>query len=142
MSSTEHATGWWVTARGDPRQLRRFGVLVGGVFAAIGAWPAIFRGQDPQGWALVLGTALILLGVMLPRSLVHAYRGWMTLGNALGWINTRILLGVIFYGIVAPMGLCMRLMGKDPMHRGFRRDVETYRVRRQPRPRTHMMRQF
>jgi hypothetical protein len=66
----------------------------------------------------------------------------MTLGEGLGWINTRVILGVVFYGLFTPVGLLMRLRGKDPMRRNWEPDTDTYRVTRQPRHGAHMIRQF
>jgi len=66
----------------------------------------------------------------------------MALANALGWVNTRLVLGAIFFGLITPMGLIMRLSRKDPLHRTFDAEAETYRVRRQPRRPTHLTRQF
>ena len=124
------------------KDLRQFGFLVGGVFSAIGLWPVLFRGESPRLWAMIIGSALILLGAVLPGSLKQVYAGWMKLGHVLGWVNTRIILGVIYYGLVTPMGLAMRLMGKDSMRLAFREDASTYRVVRAPRPRHHMRNQF
>lgn len=126
----------------DTKQLRSFGGIVGGIFALIGVWPAVWRGQSPRLWSLLLGGVLIVLAVVWPRSLTQVYRLWMTAGEVLGWINTRIILGVLFYGLFTPMGLCMRLRGKDPMRRTLAPDADTYRVIRQPRPSTHMRHQF
>ena len=64
------------------------------------------------------------------------------LGEVLAWINTRIILGVVFYGVVTPLGLLMRLFSRDPMRRQFDRAGESYRIPRVPRPATHMLRQF
>jgi hypothetical protein len=66
----------------------------------------------------------------------------MAIGEILGWINTRILLGLIFYGIFTPLGLLMRLRGQDPMRRTLTPEADTYRVVRQPRPSSHMQHQF
>jgi hypothetical protein len=124
------------------KQLRSFGVLVGGIFACIGLWPVLWRGQDLRLWAVVLGTLLVISALVSPTSLRVVYRGWMALGQALGWFNTRIILGVVFYLLVTPMGLLMRLAGKDPMRRRYAPEADTYHVVRQPRPSSHMMRQF
>jgi len=124
------------------KDLRQFGLLVGGLFAVIGLWPVLFRSESPRLWAMIVGGLLVLLGAVLPQSLKQVYAGWMKLGHMLGWINTRIILGIIYYGLVTPMGLVMRLMGKDSMQRSFREDVPTYRVVRVPRPRHHMKNQF
>jgi hypothetical protein len=126
----------------DPKQLRHFGLIVGGIFAAIGLWPAVVRGQSPRWWAVALGVALVLPALLLPGSLRPAYRVWMALGDVLGWINTRIILGAIFYGMLTPIGVCLRLRGRDPLRRGIDPRLHTYRVVRQPRPASHMTRQF
>jgi hypothetical protein len=66
----------------------------------------------------------------------------MALGAVLGWVNTRVILGLIFFGLITPMGLAFRLAGRDPMQRAFDPKATTYRVPRTPRPGAHMLRQF
>ncbi len=124
------------------KDLRQFGLLVGSVFAVIGLWPLVFRSESPRLWALILGSLLIVLGAVAPQSLKQVYGGWMKVGHVLGSINTRIILGIIYYLLITPMGLVMRLMGKDPMHRALTKGVDTYRIVRDPRPRHHMRNQF
>lgn len=124
------------------KELRDFGLIVGGVFAVIGLWPMVFRGEDMRLWALGLGGTLIAAGLVFPTALRLPHQGWMWGGHVLGWINTRIILGIVFFGLVTPMGVVMRLFGKDSMHRAFVQDVPTYRVVRGPRPREHMRNQF
>ena len=126
----------------DTKELRIFGLMVGGIFSIIGLWPMIFRGDSPRTWALALGGALVGLGLVLPASLRYVHQVWMKIGHVLGWINTRILLGVIFYGLITPMGLVMRLFGKDSMHHALVHEANTYRVIRAPRSRLHMKNQF
>jgi Saxitoxin biosynthesis operon protein SxtJ len=79
---------------------------------------------------------------VLPRSLTYVHRVWMAAGEALGWVNTRIILSVIFYGLVTPMGIIMRRFGRDPMQRRFEPGVATYRVPKAARSGAHMTRQF
>ena len=124
------------------KDLRQFGLLVGGVFTVIGLWPAVFRGESLRWWGMVLGCLLIVLGALVPQSLKQVHGGWMKVGHVLGAINTKIILGIIYYLLITPMGLVMRLMGKDPMHRALTQDVDSYRVVRAPRPRQHMRNQF
>ena len=126
----------------DNKQLRSFGLLVGGIFALIGFWPLIVRGADPRWWALVIATCLLVPAVVFPRSLVWVHKGWMAVGHVLGWINTRIILGFVFYLIVTPIGLFRRWLGKDPMGRQLRPDLDSYRVVRQPRPPSHLKKQY
>ena len=124
------------------KELRHFGLLVGAVFAVIGLWPLVFRSEPLRLWALGPGGLLILLGAVLPQVLAPIHKGWMWLGHVLGWINTRILLGIVFYGLVTPIGLLFRLMGKDTMRKVFSGESPSYRVVRMSRPRSHMKFQF
>jgi hypothetical protein len=85
---------------------------------------------------------LLVPALLAPRTLVPVYRIWMTVGEALGWINTRILLGVVFYGLITPMGLIRRLRREDPMRRRHDPGAQSYRVPKPARSGAHMNRQF
>lgn len=126
----------------SPKQLRSFGLLVGGVFALIGFWPAVFRKEDPRIWSLAVAGVLVVAGLLIPKALGPVYRVWMVIGHVLGFINTRIILGVIFYVVFTPTGILMRWLKRDPMRRQMDRGLTTYRVPRTPRPGTHMKHQF
>ena len=91
---------------------------------------------------LALAVALVVPALVAPRMLAPVHRAWMALGDWLGWVNTRLVLGLIFFGVVTPTGLVLRLAGRDPMRRAFDPDAVTYRVLRKPRPGAHMTRQF
>ena len=131
-----------MTRHTDAAQLRKFGLLVGGIFGAIGLWPVVIRGAGPRSWALGAAVLLLVPALLAPRVLAPVYRIWMTVGEALGWINTRILLGVVFYGLITPMGLIRRLRTEDPMRRRHDPAAQSYRVPKPPRPGAHMNRQF
>ena len=124
------------------KTLRQFGLMVGGVFLLIGLWPFVRRQEAVLIWAVVPGSLLAVAGLVVPSLLKQVYQGWMWVGHVLGWVNTRIILGVLFYGVVTPMGLVMKLTGRDPMRRGYEPDARTYRVIRQPRPASHMKNMF
>ena len=124
------------------KELRQFGLLVGGIFTIIGLWPLVFRDEPMRLWAIGPGGLLIALGAILPQVLAPIHKGWMKIGHILGWVNTRILLGIVFYGLVTPIGMVFRLMGKDPMQQMFVKDTTTYRVVRTSRPHSHMKYQF
>ena len=124
------------------RELRSFGLLVGGIFAVIAIWPLLRRGDDYRMWAMVLAALLIGPALVFPTSLKPVHRLWMKLGHVLGWINTRIILGAIFFGVVTPMGLIRRLFRRDSMGRSARPDLNSYRQPRSARPASHMTRQY
>jgi saxitoxin biosynthesis operon SxtJ-like protein len=124
------------------KTLRSFGLLVGGAWGIIGLLPVVFRREPPRLWALALMAVLVGLGLLFPKALRQPYRDWMALGHALGFVNSRILLSLVFYLVVTPMGFAMRLFGRDPMRRRFDSAATTYRIGREARPGTHMKQQF
>lgn len=108
------------------RNEREFGLLVGGVFTAIGGW-WFYRGK----WGVLapsllgLGGGMMLLGAFLPVALVVPNRGWMRLATVLSSIMTCIILAIIFFGLVTPIGIIKRLSGWDPLRRRAN-SAETY----------------
>ena len=124
------------------KELRQFGLVVGAILTVIGLWPLVVRGEPLRLWALGIGGLLIAGGGMLPQLLAPVHKGWMWVGHILGWINTRILLGIVFYALVTPIGLVFRLLGKETMRQAFAASSTTYRVVRAPRPPSHMKNQF
>jgi hypothetical protein len=126
----------------DKKQLRSFGLIVGGIFAGIGLWPVVVHSAEPRWWSIIVAAVLICPALIYPKSLFWIHKSWMMLGHVLGWINTRIILGAIFYAVVTPIGVIRRWLGKDPMGRRLRPDLESYRVVRKPRPASHLTKQF
>lgn len=124
------------------KTLRQFGLMVGGIFLFIGLWPFVWRQEAVRIWVVVPGALLAAAGLIIPALLKHVYQGWMWVGHVMGWVNTRIILGILFYGVVTPMGLAMKLTGRDPMRRAFEPDAQTYRVMCRPRPVSHMKNMF
>ena len=125
------------------RTLRGFGLLAGALTGLVFglALPLILDRPLPA-WPWFLGGGLALAGLARPNLLGPVYRGWMALGAALGWINTRLLLGLVFYGLVLPIGLLLRLLGKDPLARGFSTNLTSYRVPSRKPDRRHFERPF
>ena len=100
------------------KQLRDFGLLLGVVFPLLLGWflPAL-RSHSFQAWTLWIGVPALSLGILAPRTLIWPYRGWMTLGHALGWINGHIILGAVFLLVLQPIAAIMRIKGYDPLRR-------------------------
>ncbi len=97
--------------------LRSFGLALGAIFLLI-AGISFWRGHahHAQIWSCV-GGPLILLGVVWPDILKPLQKAWMVLGLLMGWVMSRVILIVLFYTVVFPVGLLMRLAGKDPLER-------------------------
>lgn len=101
-----------------PRALRRFGLVVGGVLAAVGAgiaWRGGWSVGPASGTLLVTGGLLALFGALAPRALQTPYLGWMTAAFALGFVMTRLILGAFFFLVIAPTGVIRRTFGESPI---------------------------
>ena len=73
------------------------------------------RGADGLAIAVFIVAALFALATLAPGILAPVYRWWMRFAEALGWINTRVLLILIFYLVVTPLGLIMRIARRSPL---------------------------
>jgi hypothetical protein len=107
------------------RELRKFGVTVGialAVFGGIFLW----RGKDFYPYVFYIAAGFLFFGLVLPVVLWPIQKAWMTLALLLGWLMTRVILTVLFYVIVTPIGLLARLFGKDFLDRKFSGQSESY----------------
>lgn len=112
---------------------RRFGLVVGGVFLALGALSA-WRGHVwPPRVLWGLGGALVLPALVWPRLLRPVERGWMAVAEALAWVNTRLILGGVYYAVVTPVGFVRRML-HDPLERRIDRNVPSYWKKRPREP--------
>ena len=112
------------------KQLREFGLLIGFGIPILIGWllPALF-GHEFRAWTLSIGISGLILGLVAPRLLHYPYKGWMALGHALGWVNSHIILGLVFIVVLQPIAFVMRITGYDPLRRRRRGEI-TYRESR------------
>lgn len=110
---------------------RNFGLVFAGVFLLIGIWP-LFHWQTPRWWAFGVAAVFALAALVKPALLAGLNRLWIKLGILLGRIVSPIALGILFYGVLTPVGAVMRLMGKDPLR--LKRDpgANSYWIPREP----------
>jgi saxitoxin biosynthesis operon SxtJ-like protein len=104
--------------KGSFRTEREFGLIVGTIFTLLGAWWWYRAKYTVAAEVLVpLGLLLVLLGLLVPRALKYPNRAWMFLAEVLGFISTRIILGLVFYLVITPIGVFKRMFGWDPLGR-------------------------
>ena len=114
-------------------QLRRFGLTISGGLFLLGllSW---FRGHTTVPvlfWAIA--TVLFLLALIFPRLLLRIEKAWIGLALVLAWVNTRIILTFLFYAILTPIGMVMRLF-RDPLDRRLHDGRVSYWVQKEPKP--------
>jgi len=117
-----------VAEQGSPRGL---GFVFAAVFALIGLWP-LAGGEAVRVWALVLTAAFLVLALIRPSLLSPLNRLWLGLGVVLHRIVNPLVMGLMFFAVITPTALILRLMGKDLLHRRFSPDEGSYWIPREP----------
>lgn len=114
------------------RDLRKFGLMVGGVFAVLGL---LFLWRHKAHWPYFLwpGAALIGFGAILPRALKYVYIAWMSVAFVLGFIISHIILGLFFFFVITPIGLLARLFGQDFLSLKLDAKAKSYWLPREPK---------
>ena len=130
------------------KELRKFGLVTGGMlilfFDLLIPWiwgsglPTL---QMLPTWPMMIAGVLASMALIFPASLGPVYKVWMTFAEALGWVNTRIILSVIFFLLFFPAGMIMRLFN-DPMRRKLDKSAASYRITSSPPKPENMERPF
>ena len=101
-----------------PRALREFAMTVGIAFlvlAALAAW----RGRVvPPIVLAALGVTLVIAGLVAPVRLAPVYAAWMALALAISRVTTPLFMGIVYFVLLTPLGLVMRLFGHRALERG------------------------
>lgn len=111
-----------------PEAVRSFGFTVGTVLLTLGVVLWLYGGEVGVTEYILggFGGVLVLLGWGIPVVLTPLYRVWMALALVLGFVMNRVLLTVVFFGLVTPIGLLARVVRGDPLERVPEPEVETY----------------
>ena len=113
----------------DTRELRRFGVAAGALLVVLVWWLVPWwRGAAHSPWALAAGLGLLALGLAWPRAIRPLYRLWRPVGRRLAIANTWLLLGVVFFVVLTPLGAVLRRTGRLQYRSGFDPRASSYRI--------------
>ena len=119
---------------------RSFGFLFFVVFFVISLWPLKSQG-DLRLWAFILSLVFLVLGVLNSKFLTPLNKLWFKFGILLGSIVSPIIMGIVYFLVVTPTGILMRLSGKNLLHMKKIKGVSTYWTKREKQHNT-MKRQF
>lgn len=109
------------------KSLRKFGLVVGGVFLLIFLWFYFQESDLLYSYIfLILAAPLMVLGLLIPKSLKSIYKAWMGAAFAIGWVVSRVILFILFYLVILPIGLVSRIFGKDFLNVKLDKQEETY----------------
>lgn len=98
--------------KSDKKALREFGLVMAAFFGIVGAI-AMFRGRAHFIHLLSVAAAFGILALILPRVLLPLQKAWMAFSIVIGFFMSRVIMVILFYGVLTPIGLALRLFGKD-----------------------------
>ena len=104
---------------------KSFGVLFFLVFLLFALWP-VFKGNDLRVWSLIISVVFLILGLLNSKILTPLNKLWIRFGILLGKIVSPIVMGVVYFGVVTPTGIIMRLFGKDILNLKINKNKSTY----------------
>ena len=109
------------------KTLREFGFLIGFTFPFLIGWILpLVGGHTFRTWTIFISIPFLILAIIKPSQLLYPYKAWMKLGHILGWLNSRIILGLVFLIVLQPIALIMRVFGHDPL-KTKKLDQKSYR---------------
>lgn len=115
------------------QELRKFGLVMAGFISLLFGLTLPFMSNNSTPlWPWRVASVFLIVSMVHPTLLNQIYKLWMKIGHVLGWINTRIILAVLFFGILTPVGIVMRLLGKDPLLKKLDPNLTSYRVKCKP----------
>ena len=110
---------------------RSFGLVFSGLFVVIACWP-LLHGASPRWWSLAVAAAFAFVALWRATLLARLNRLWIRLGLLLGRVASPIALAILFYGVFVPIGILLRVTGKDSLRLKMDTAAETYWIRREP----------
>ena len=108
---------------------RSFGILFCIVFALVAVWPIMYGGQL-RIWPIPISFIFLVLGLLNSKLLSPLNLAWVKFGELLGRIIAPIVMAIVYFLIITPTGLFMRLIGKDLLNTKFSKD-NSYWIKRQ-----------
>jgi len=109
---------------------RTFGLIFAGIFLLIALFP-LLGSSEIRMWALITCGVFATMAIAFPWMLTPLNRLWAKFGMLMHKITNPILMGLVFFIAVFPTGLIIRLLGKDPMRRKAKPDLESYWIQRE-----------
>lgn len=118
---------------------RNFGIVFFIVFLLISLWP-LLNNEDLKSWSLIVSVIFLILGMLNSRFLSPLNMIWFKFGIFLGKIVSPLIMGVIFFAVVTPIGLLMRVFNKDLLNLKIN-NKNTYWIKK-TEPKSKMKNQF
>jgi len=114
----------------SPKRIREFGITFFVVLSLIG-WVLLYKGRSLGYTFLGVGVLFVVFGTWAPGPLKPFYRAWMALALVLGFFTSRLILCILYYCVLTPIGVIMRLLGKDLLGRRWDKEARSYWIKKE-----------
>ncbi len=111
----------------DKKILRNAGVAVGIAFVLISIWPFLVHSLSIRYWAAIVAGVLFFFALLAPQFIYWPYRLWMAFGAILGWVNTRVILSLLYFLVITPTGIIRKLFTTDTVNARIDKSLSTYK---------------
>ncbi len=119
---------------------RNFGLVFFIVFLIVGIWP--LTNEEPfRIWSVIISSVFLVLGLMNSKLLTPLNKLWFKFGMILGAIVAPVVMGVVFFLVITPIGIFMKIIGKDLLNKKYDKKKATYWIIR-GKPVSTMKQQF
>jgi hypothetical protein len=115
----------WGRIQTDSKMVQKFGFILTGILFTLGLI-AFVRGHQQYWFEWPLAALILLLSFFAVGILTYLYRFWMLIAEGISWVLLRLILGIFYYLILSPVGLAMRLAGKDVLDEKIDRTRSSY----------------
>ena len=119
---------------------RNFGIVFFIVFLVVSLWPLTY-GEPVRIWSAIISSVFLILGLMNSKLLTPLNKLWFKFGMILGAIVAPVVMGVVFFLVITPIGLFMKIIGKDLLKKRYEKKKTTYWIIR-GKPVSTMKQQF
>ena len=104
---------------------RSFGIVCFIVFSIISIWP-VLSGGELRLWSFIVAIIFLIMGITKSRFLTPLNIAWIKFGELLGVIISPLIMGLVYFLVLLPIGILMRVLGKDLLSLKFNKNIETY----------------
>ncbi len=127
----------------DSKTLRKFGFVLTGFLAIIGGF-SLWKSGNLYPYLFSAAGVVLSVSLVLPKALNIIYYPWMVMATIIGWVMTRLILTVVFFGALTPISLLMQILGKDLLNEKIDPAAASYWIQRKQRmaSKTDFERQF
>lgn len=112
-----------------PVSNKSFGIVFFIFFILVSLWP-LLKNEEIRFWSIYISIVFLILGLINSKFLTPLNKSWYKLGIFLGTIMSPIVMGIIFFTVLTPIGFILRLMGKDLLKLKKKENIKTYWIKK------------